>query len=159
MPGFQYLGGDYGKGRLDSALRNPKQTFEGRYVYRTIHDKAAILLLSIIKNHPMVDGNKRLGMTAAFVFMLDNEYSLFFTKDEAVELCLRIAGSGEPINFPEVRRWLVRHSMSNRKLLAMTDDEFIHWTNSLITPDGLAPALTTFLDLLESRLSQLEGVT
>ena len=155
MPAFQYLGGDYGRSRLDSALKNPQQTFDGRHVYRTIHDKAAILLWSIIKNHPVVDGNKRLGMMAAFVFMLDNDYSLFFSKDEAVEICLRIAGYGEPIDCSEVRKWLVRHSMSNKKLLAMTDDEFIHWTNSLTTPDGPAPALTTFLDLLESRLSQL----
>ena len=155
MPEFQYLGGDYGKGRLDSALRNPKQTFEGRYVYKTIHDKAAILLWSIIKNHPMVDGNKRLGMTATFVFMLDNDYSLFCTKDEAVEICLRIAGSGEPIDLPEVRKWLIRHSMPNRKLLAMTDDEFVNWTKSLTTPENLAPTLTTSLNLLESRLAQL----
>jgi len=42
MPAFQYLGGDYGKGLLASALAQPSQTFGGRFLYRTIFDKAAV---------------------------------------------------------------------------------------------------------------------
>jgi len=71
---IQYLGGEYGKGLLASALAQPRQTFNGRYLYRTIFDKAAILLSSMIKDHPFVDGNKRMALTTVSVFLTLNRY-------------------------------------------------------------------------------------
>ena len=46
-------------GLLQSALEMPKAMFNGRYLHRTIFDKAAAYLFHITKNHSFVDGNKR----------------------------------------------------------------------------------------------------
>ena len=50
------------EGMLDSALANPFQSFGGEELYPSVQAKAAQLCFGIVKNHPMVDGNKRLGM-------------------------------------------------------------------------------------------------
>lgn len=49
-------------GLLESAIARPFQTFEGKYLYETVFEKAAALGESLIKNHPFFDGNKRIGM-------------------------------------------------------------------------------------------------
>ena len=46
---------------LESALNQPRMTFDGESLYPTIVEKASALGFSIIKNHPFVDGNKRTG--------------------------------------------------------------------------------------------------
>ena len=74
MPDFQYLGGEHGRGLLESAIFQPRQTFNGRFLYRTVFDKAAVLLYSRIKDHPFVDGNKRMALTAVTVFLTLNGY-------------------------------------------------------------------------------------
>ena len=106
MADFAYLGGDEGRGKLESALGQPKQTFYGEFLYPTIADKASTLLWSITKNHPFVDGNKRAALTAANLFLLMNAHILLATQAEAVSLCLRIAGKGDPIEREEVSDWL-----------------------------------------------------
>jgi death on curing protein len=51
-------------GGLESALAQPLMTFGGKDLYPTLTDKAAALAFSIIRNHPFVDGNKRVGHAA-----------------------------------------------------------------------------------------------
>jgi death-on-curing protein len=106
MPAFHYLGGDHGRGLLESALAQPGQTFDGRYLYRTIFDKAAVLLCSIIKNHPLVDGNKRTGLTTVGVFLMLNGYFLDAPTDEAVQRCIAIASTEGSVDVREVARWI-----------------------------------------------------
>ena len=55
---------------LDSALSNPFQSFDGKDLYPTIQAKAAQLCFGLVKNHAMVDGNKRLGTHVMLVFLL-----------------------------------------------------------------------------------------
>ena len=43
---------------LESALAQPKMTFEGKDLYPELHDKATALAFSLINNHPFLDGNK-----------------------------------------------------------------------------------------------------
>ena len=54
------------KSRFDSSLNAIYQTFDGKDLYPSIEEKAAHLLYFIVKNHPFVDGNKRIG---AFIFI------------------------------------------------------------------------------------------
>src|SRR5579864_4580893 len=54
-------GGIRDLGLLDSALAQPKATFGGSDLHATVVDKAAALCVSLVQNHPFVDGNKRIG--------------------------------------------------------------------------------------------------
>lgn len=49
------------EGMLELALNNPFQLFEGKELYPSIQAKAARLCFGLVKNHAMIDGNKRLG--------------------------------------------------------------------------------------------------
>ena len=56
------------EGMLESALMNPYQSFGGIELYPSIQAKAAQLCFGIVKDHPMIDGNKRLGTHVMLVF-------------------------------------------------------------------------------------------
>ena len=69
-------------GLLEAALARPRATVFGDDAYPDLHEKAAALLQSLVGNHPLVDGNKRLGFACATVFLAINGSPL--TLDEAV---------------------------------------------------------------------------
>lgn len=56
-------------GLLGAAAARPRTTVSGTDAYGTLWEKAAALLQSLVKNHPLVDGNKRLGWLATAVFL------------------------------------------------------------------------------------------
>ena len=56
-------------GLLDAALHRPATMLWGRDAYATIDEKAAALLDSLVRNHPLADGNKRLRWLATLVFL------------------------------------------------------------------------------------------
>ena len=60
------------EGMLDSALNAPFQTFGGEDVYPSLQQKAARLCFGLAKNHPLVDGNKRIGAHVMLVFLALN---------------------------------------------------------------------------------------
>ena len=60
------------EGMLESALMNPYQSFGGIELYPSIQAKAAQLCFGIVKDHPMIDGNKRLGTHVMLVFLALN---------------------------------------------------------------------------------------
>ena len=106
LPAFTFLGGDRGIGLLDSALSLPRQTFDGKPLYRTVFDKAAVMMRSIIKNHPFVDGNKRMGVSTAALFLFMNGRLLFVPPSQLVDYALQIAVKDSPLDWPEISAWL-----------------------------------------------------
>jgi death on curing protein len=79
-------------GLLDSAAHRPQASAFGRDAYPTIHEKAAALLEAVVRNHALVDGNKRLAWVAAVVFYDLNGFDLDPPGvDEAVELVIAVA--------------------------------------------------------------------
>lgn len=118
MPVFAYLS----RPLCESALAEPRQTFGGRYLRRTIYDKAASLFYSLIKNHPFVDGNKRIALSALAVFLILNDYIFYVQKEEAVQYALCVATSQEDMR-KEIAAWIRRNSLSYKRVLSMTDDE------------------------------------
>ena len=76
---------------LDSALENPFQSFGGEELYPTLQAKAARLGYGLIKNHSMIDGNKRIGTHAMLVFLAINGIELDYTQKELYETILAIA--------------------------------------------------------------------
>lgn len=111
MPVFQYSGGDHGKWLLESALSAPAQTFQGRWLHRTIFDKAAALFRSINKNHALLDGNKRLALTSVSVFLNLNGYVLNIPSDQAVEFSVKVAATPGNFDLTEITRWLRQYSV------------------------------------------------
>ncbi len=97
-------------GLLAAAVGRPQVTVFGDDAYSTFEDKAAALLHSLVRNHALVDGNKRLAWSAARVFCLLNGRELTYTVDEAEDLMLS-AASGQ-VDVPQIAAWLLAHSAS-----------------------------------------------
>jgi len=57
-------------GLLESAIAQPRMTFDGEDLYPVLLEKAAALGFCIIMNHPFVDGNKRTGHAAVETFLV-----------------------------------------------------------------------------------------
>ncbi len=54
---------------LSSALALPKSTFDGEYLHKNIYEMAAAYAYHICPNHPFIDGNKRVALVTALVFL------------------------------------------------------------------------------------------
>jgi death-on-curing protein len=78
-------------GLLESALARPQATVFGDDAYPTLELKAAALVHSLVTNHALVDGNKRLGYVALRLFLLMNGHDLAATQDEKFDLIMAIA--------------------------------------------------------------------
>jgi death-on-curing protein len=78
-------------GLLDSAAHRPRSSLMGRDAYPTLHEKAAVLLESVVRNHPLVDGNKRLGWMTVFVFYGLNGFDLDAPEDDAYDLVIAVS--------------------------------------------------------------------
>ena len=92
---------------LKSALGIPMATYGGEFLHTDVYEMAAAYLFHLVKNHPFLDGNKRVGAVAALVFLLLNGHDLDAPEDDLVEMVLSVA-RGE-IDKAEVavfiRRW------------------------------------------------------
>lgn len=91
-------------GLLAAAAGRPSITVFGDDAYRSFQEKAAALLHSLVRNHALVDGNKRLAWSATRVFCLVNGRDLTYTVDDAEELMLG-AAAGQ-LDVPEISDWL-----------------------------------------------------
>ena len=81
-------------GLLASAVARPQTTVGGEDAYPTIWEKAGALLQSIVGNHALVDGNKRLGWLAAAVFLeLNGATVAHASNDDVYELVMEVASS------------------------------------------------------------------
>lgn len=96
------------EGMLESALFNPFQSFGGEELYPSIQAKATQLCYGLVKNHAMVDGNKRLGTHVMLVFLALNGYELAYSQQELSDTILALA-SGK-ISAEELLQWIVSHS-------------------------------------------------
>lgn len=79
-------------GLLDAAAHRPHATMFGDDLYPVVHVKAAALMELLVRNHALIDGNKRLGFAATVVFYGLNGWRLELPHaDAAVELVLSVA--------------------------------------------------------------------
>ena len=79
------------EGILLSALERPVNHYH--YGETNSFKLASTYAGGIIKNHPFVDGNKRTGFLAAYVFLYINGYELIASEAEAVQMTLALAAS------------------------------------------------------------------
>lgn len=77
-------------GKVESAAAQPQMSFGGELLYPTLHEQAAALGYSLIKNHPFLDANKRTGQAAMELFLLINGFELESTIDEQYEVIIDV---------------------------------------------------------------------
>lgn len=81
-------------GLLGAAAARPQASAFGEDAYPDVWTKAGALLHSVVNNHPLVDGNKRLGWLAAAVFLELNDASVSTTSNDAVyDLVMTVAAT------------------------------------------------------------------
>lgn len=80
-------------GLLQSAAARPQTSLFGSDAYRDLDVKAAVLLESLVRNHALVDGNKRLGFLALVVFYGLNGVDVDVPDDTAYDLVIDVATS------------------------------------------------------------------
>ncbi len=92
---------------LESALLAPFQSFENRDLFPSIQAKAARIGYGIIKNHPFLDGNKRIGAHLMLVFLCLNEIELTYRQDELIDIILMVASSKK--TYENLLDWIIEH--------------------------------------------------
>jgi prophage maintenance system killer protein len=80
-------------GKLESCLETPKQSYGGALLYPSLLDQATILFYLLIKNHPFVNGNKRVALIALLLFLDRNGLWLFAGDDELFDMTIYVAKS------------------------------------------------------------------
>lgn len=82
---LEEYGGEAGvrdENRLMSALDQPKAGIEGEYFHRDLFEMSAAYMFYMIKDHPFIDGNKRVGTILALLFLGLNGVEVITTNDE-----------------------------------------------------------------------------
>ena len=92
---------------LESAIETPFQVFAGEELYPTIQAKGIRLGYGLIKNHCMLDGNKRIGAHAMLVFFALNGIELRYTQKELYEMILTVAEGS--LDYEAMLRWVLEH--------------------------------------------------
>lgn len=92
---------------LDSALNAPFQIFDNIDLYPSIIEKAARLCFGLIKNHPFIDGNKRIGAHIMLVFLDLNNIKLKYSQEELYRIILGLASSEN--TYEDLLNWLYNH--------------------------------------------------
>ena len=96
-------------GRLEAAVARPRATFAGTDLYPTLWDKAAALMESLIRNHPFLDGNKRVALVATGLFLERNGYVLRTSNTEIYDFTMQMAQS--ELEREVAATWLRMHSV------------------------------------------------
>ena len=98
------------EGLFDSAVQGPFATFGGQELYPSIEEKAAKLGVTLTKNHAFLDGNKRIGVHIALVFLALNGVELQYSQVELSDVILRLA-AGE-MEAGDLLHWILEHQGS-----------------------------------------------
>lgn len=104
---IEETGGSFGirdDSALESSISAPFQTFDGVDLYPDIKEKAARLCYGLIKNHPFIDGNKRIGIFVMLVFLEMNGIEIHPNQDELINIGIKCASS--EIEYEDLLNWL-----------------------------------------------------
>ena len=78
-------------GLLDSAVAQPMAQFGGRFLNEDLFEMAAALHISLISNHPFIDGNKRTALLATLTFLDLNGFPIERPSQVLTEITLQVA--------------------------------------------------------------------
>ena len=94
---------------LESALYNALSTFDCEELYPSIEEKCANICFCIVKNHPFVDGNKRMGIFIMLILLEYNSVVLKYEQKELIDLGLGVAEGR--YNQEHVIEWVIKHEI------------------------------------------------
>jgi death-on-curing protein len=94
------------EGLLDSALNRPQQRFH--YGKPDLFELAAVYASGLMRNHPFLDGNKRVGFLTALVFLEINGYE--FSADEVDATVKTLALAARDLSEAKYAAWLKANS-------------------------------------------------
>ena len=100
------------RGGLLSSVAQPKMTFGGEELYPSVLEKAAALAISLIQNHPFVDGNKRVAHAAMAVFLALNDREIEASVHEQEQLMVGLAAGD--LGREGLVEWLSVHVVRQR---------------------------------------------
>lgn len=103
-------GGSFGirdEGMLNSAIKTPLQTFDKSELFPSLLDKATRLAFGLIKNHPFIDGNKRIGTHAMLIFLALNGITLSYNDEDLIDIILKVASN--QANESDLYQWIENH--------------------------------------------------
>ena len=92
---------------LESALESAFASFDGQDMYPTKEEKAAKIGYSLISNHALLDGNKRLGMYVMVSFLEMNGIPLKYDDSEMIDAGLSVADGS--MNYESLLKWIIDH--------------------------------------------------
>ena len=92
---------------LESAVGQPRQTFDGEDLYPTLAAKASAVGFSLIMNHPFIDGNKRVGHAAIEATLMLNGFELEAEIDDAEAEILAVASGSRTRE--QLEEWISKH--------------------------------------------------
>ena len=93
------------EGLLESALDKPKNLYS--YGNPDLYDLAVAYITGLVQNHPFVDGNKRIGFMAGYIFLARNGKELIADEAEAAQIILDLASHS--IEEIQLKRWLIEN--------------------------------------------------
>jgi len=108
---LQRYGGQPGlrdRNLLESALAQPRMTVNRKFVHKTIFDKTAAYGYHVCKNHPFIDGNKRVAFVLTDVFLQRNGWEI--TAHEEETYSMMIALSSGRLSKAQLSSWLKENS-------------------------------------------------
>lgn len=99
------------EGLLDSALAASYTGYGEEEFFPSIEEKAARLAVGLVNNHPMIDGNKRIGAHAMLTLLVLNKVKLLFTQKELSDEFLAIANGKH--QYEDLLQWIKEHEQSD----------------------------------------------
>ncbi len=93
------------EGLLESASDKPKNLYS--YGNPDLYDLAVAYITGLVQNHPFVDGNKRIGFMAGYIFLARNGKELIADEAEAAQIILDLASHS--IEEIQLKRWLIEN--------------------------------------------------
>lgn len=95
---------------LESAVARPQATMDGDDLYASVLKKAAVLLHSLVLNHPFQDGNKRTAYTAVGLFLRSSGMELRGSRTDTENLVVDVAA--KHLSVETILDWLTSHTYS-----------------------------------------------
>lgn len=97
------------RSKLESAIGEPQQTWDGRYLHPALLEQAAVLARGVAQAHGFLDGNKRAAWLACVTFLSLNGVEVEKVSDDVSERLVKQIATGDA-TVADITVWLAMHT-------------------------------------------------